>query len=33
MTGTIGHLLAEAFFTSVGIFAIWAIFTTLKRNI
>ena len=30
MTGTVIHVLAEIFFVSVGIFAIWAIHETVK---
>jgi hypothetical protein len=33
MTATIIHALAEIFFVSVGIFAIWAIHATIKGKV
>ena len=33
MTSTIIHALAEIFFVSVGIFAIWAIHATMKGKV
>lgn len=32
MMGTVIHILAEIFFISVGIFAIWAIHASIKGN-
>lgn len=32
MTGTVMHVIAEIFFVSVGIFAVWAIHASLKGS-